>query len=210
MDVRCTVANEASAWKRLVRARVDTMCAHHGTKNGQCRGIDVRMSAPFVGRELMQCNLLYDAYDPDGVLVGFALLSTRKRSCLYIALMASFRAGVGRRIVEWLVHDPVHSHRFLAARATTTAVGFYLLMQFRLFSWASIDHYVAGGSDPFTSRLQAAVHRRSRQDLEHVRDMLRMHHWIDASQQEWPMLIPRRSHTVAPGIRRCTRLCPNE
>lgn len=154
----------------------------------------------------MQCDLLYDAYDTSGVLVGFAIVSTRKPSCLYIALMSSFVKGVGRAIVEWLLHDATHSQRFLAARATTTSVGFYLRMNFRLFSWVSIENYVGGGSEQFTNRLETAVAHRSRQEIEQVRDLLRMHNWIDASQEEWPMLTQRHAACAPRGVRRSARL----
>lgn len=207
MHVRCTKFTQEDSWTRLVHARIGAMCAHHGsTADGDCCGIDVRLSAPFVAKELTRCDLLYDAYDSadSATLLGFALVSTRKRSCLYVALIASFSDGVGRAIVGHLARDPAHPHRFLAARATTKSLGFYLRLEFRLFKWVSIESYVGGGSEQFTAKLEAALARRSRPELAAVRQLLRMHHWIDPTQEEWPMLL-RRHDPAQATLRRSPR-----
>ena len=169
--------------------------AHNGTKT-TCAGIDVRLSSPFVRQEVIGANVCLVAHDacPNFDVVGFAFVKKRtSQNAIYVTLMSSFKKGVGRAIVTYLVNTDFLAGRFLVVRSTDDALSFYLAMGFTLFDYLSLDSYVGDSDIKLTQKLQEAITASNVNALVKVRDTLITRNWIDSEFTEWPLLL-RRNH----------------
>lgn len=184
MHPRYTKKIDCSDWKMLVTERLHLMCEAHGIHKKVCSGIDLRMSAPFVQRDLMRSHELLDMHDTDDNLLGFAFLKTKLTS-LYIALLVSCAPGVGYATLYELQRTRRFAHPAIVVRSTDKALGFYLKLKFRLFDWAGAETgFVGDGDQHLTQSLRDGAVDATRQEL-------RRRGWLNDDEEEWPLLTVR-------------------
>ena len=194
----------AADWNRRMREYLEIMGAHHGILKKTCCGIDFRLSSPFIRRDVGQSTMVVECRNAADTLCGFAILKTQLPSdCVYIVLICSIRPGVGRALIAELVSMSTQSQRYLVARSTDQALGFYLRFGFRLFNWQATDGYLTIGEDAITRWLQIQVDKKA--SRQSVRDELCRRRWIDENDLEWPMILVRRIEPRS-DVRRSCRL----
>ena len=93
--------------------------------NSNGGGIDLRLSAPFVRREVMTADQLIEKINAEGETTCFAVVSLHAR-CLCIGLLASFEKGGGRCMLEHVAQGDRFEHPYIVLRSTTRAAGFYI------------------------------------------------------------------------------------
>ena len=180
-----TRRKECVDWKTLVMSRLTQLGNVHGVNKKVCAGIDMRVSAPFVQRDLMHAHELLDMYDETRQHIGFAFLKTNSTP-LYVSLLGSLRVGAGYAIVYELQQTDRFDHFKIVVRSTNAALGFYLKLNFRLFDWSGVESkYVGEGDEDLTQRLRNGATEETRREL-HRRS------WVNEDEDEWPLLTVRR------------------
>lgn len=179
---------EPRAWKAAVRARIDAVCAHHkAARRSECRGLDLRLSAPFVRSEVMRADVCLELLGDEGELHAFAYVYERREpTALCLALLCSLRPGCGTRLVRRLLDErshPMCEARHLVTRATTSSVGFYLKLGMRVQDWTSCVEFLGRGGD--WRRLTGLV-ASSRYDEAHRALVARG--WDATFPDEWPLV----------------------
>jgi hypothetical protein len=193
--VRCKT--DRASWQTIIRQHLSFMIENHCGNKRECRGIDVRLSADFVKRELQACDMLVEVWMNDHI-VGFSFLKTKSTLCIHVSLMTSFEKGVGKYMVEFLREKHETSHKYLTLQSTDQALGFYLHLGFLLFNQAASDEYISGGDVSLTNALHAELKRRQHGDtraahnIRGIRETLLLRLWIVQEQEEWPLLIRRK------------------
>lgn len=187
-----TAKTDVGVWKALVYRELDRMARHYGAKRGICAGLDCRRSKPFVQRDLLRHSSDCFVDDDTSMFVSTTLL----RVGLYLSLLVSYRAGAGRRAIDFLATTDRFSHRFLVTRATNDALGFYLRLGMQIVDWnGAIEDGTISTDDDLTRRL---VSDRSDASLAECHRVLVDMGWIDDDFVEWPLII-RRQATTSPG-----------
>lgn len=190
-------------WATRLRGYIELMTTHYGVKNKTCCGIDVRLSGPFVRRDVGLATAAIECVIDENIC-GFALLKTHMPSdCVYIVLVCSFQPGVGRNLMSHLVSTPSWSQRYLVARSTDQALGFYLHLGFRLFNFQGTHGYITIGDEDITNWLRKTVEAKTPRN--NVRDELRRRRWIEEEDLEWPVILVRRVD-VPTSARRSSRI----
>lgn len=175
-------------------SRLTQMGNVHGVKKKVCAGIDVRLSAPFVQRDLMHAHELLDMYDETRQHIGFAFIKTNLTP-LYISLLGSFQSGGGYAIIYELQQTHRFDHSKIVVRSTNAALGFYLKLNFRLFDWSGVESkYVGEGDEDLTRSLRNGATEETRVEL-HRRS------WVNEDEEEWPLLTVRRVALNRPSAR---------
>lgn len=186
MGAEYTRRDDGADWKRLVMSRLSLMRETHGAQDKACAGIDLRLSAPFVRRDLLHAHEVLDMRDESGDIVGFAFIKTNW-AALYVCLLVSLKPGVGSSIVYELQQTSRFVHSKIAVRSTDAALGFYLKLNFRLFDWSGVEaDYVGEGDEELTRLLRGGAAKETRAEL--CRRM-----WLNDGEEEWPLLTVRRA-----------------
>lgn len=153
--------------------------------------MDLRSSSSFVRQEVIGAHRCLTLCDAERTL-GFCLLKKKgSRNATYVTLIVSFERGVGRRLISHIANDPDEATRFIVVRSTPRALGFYLHMGFTLFDYLALDAYVADSDIELTARLQRAMEASDKAAMRAIRQTLVTRNWIDATFDEWPLLIRR-------------------
>lgn len=193
-----TKRSDPLEWKRLVIERLNNMSTFHNVRRRKiCAGIDIRISAPFVRKDLLHAHELLDMRDDDGALLGFAFVKTNLAP-LYVSLVASFSPGIGHALLYELQNTSRFHHSKIVLRSTDNALGFYLKLNFHLFDWTGVESgYVGGGDEALTNLLRQGDRTLIR------REMLRRA-WLNEDEVEWPLVLARV--TPSPEHRSSARL----
>lgn len=171
-------------------------------------GLNLNKSG-FVKREVMRADECI-CMEEDGKVRGFAFLITSKRpSSLYITLMASFKRGMGTRLLHLLDTALVYPHEFTCLRTPSSSVGFYVKYGYVLFNFLSLNHYVHGNTDPDLTRrlLKAAALSTANESNAQMADILQLlitREWMPAASEEFPLL--KRRSIPDGNIRRSDRI----
>lgn len=175
------------------------------TDRNECFGVDLRPTSSFVRQEVIGAHRCLTLCDAERTL-GFCLVKKKgSRNATYVTLIVSFQRGVGRRLISHIANDPNEGTRFIVVRSTPRALGFYLHMGFTLFDYLALDAYVADSDIELTGRLLKAMEASDKAAMRSIRETLVMRNWIDATFDEWPLLI-RRELSNFQAFRRSDRL----
>lgn len=183
-------------WRQISKLLLRKTMDYHGTTNRKhnCVGMDLRLSQPFVSREVMNahmCIRVFAVSDPRDP-IGFAFLkkiSTEK--CLYITLLVSFESGIGTHLIEFLHNCDKFHEQFIVLRSTDEALPFYVKRGFTLFDWTSLYD----GIPPYaidrnlTCELYSALSFKKSTDA--VRSALVFRNWCEYDAKEWPLILLR-------------------
>ena len=153
-------------------------------------GLDLTKTG-FIRSEVLKANECIYISEDDKV-IAFAFLITSKRPrALYITLMASFKKGSGSKIIQFLSQTHIYQHEFIALRATTKSLGFYLKQNFFVFDFGTLSNYINGNVDnAFTQQL---IHNMyDLQALSNLQHILVERKWINTD--EFPLLKRRSKH----------------
>lgn len=212
-DIKLTLKKDRCSWQATIRQHISLMIdKHHGTRR-DCKGIDVRVSAPFVKSELQACDTLLEIYRDEDI-VGFAFIKTNTYPCcLHVSLMTSFVKGVGTFILTFLQNQYKScSKKYITLQSTDAALDFYLKFGFSLFNQMTLDTYIQGGDVKMTQRLRSDLIRCkdgnecSKKYIQDIKRELLFRHWINPEQEEWPLLMKRTRDSSDSSCRRSPRL----
>lgn len=213
LDERSNVGN--GAWNKMIRLLIAKTAAHYPSNTRWPAGLDLRLTYPFVRRELMQADMCAHALSPtEGDTIGFAVLKYSNTRCLYVALLVSFKPGVGRLLVDFLVSSARFSQEHIVLRSTDAALGFYIHLGFVLVDWYSACEFGSNYSTDaeLTTRLGKAIAVKDAAEKNRIRQVLTFRDWCEHDDEEWPLLLPRKgfnSHMHSDdsnGCRRSARL----
>lgn len=182
-------------WKSTVRFLIKKTAERYPSTNKRHpAGLDLRLTYPFVSEDLMHADFCVQALsEADGDITGFAFVNSQNTQNLYVPLIVSLHAGVGRMLVEMLRSNPHFAQKQLVLQSTDKALGFYLRLGFVLVDWDTVSNSCSDCQTdaPLTFSLSQALSANDTESIEHIRARLIDMCWCEPDAGVWPLLIPR-------------------
>ena len=191
INQRCTPTD--ILWRQKAKENITRTVVRYGKARKNCAGIDLRLSQPFVTREVMHSHICVQVFKHNSEhSIGFAYVKKmNSNKSLYVTLLVSFEPGIGTYLLSYLRDSPDFKQQVIVLRSTDEALLFYMKQGFVLADWVSIYEGVMPYATDrnLTQKLEDCV--RSKQPLESVRQTLVFRNWCEHDTKEWPLLLWR-------------------